>query len=89
MAWGVGMSFFAAIRMGITTIRLPSGTRASDAPLTDIRPRAWAAWAAAGRAAERQERRALGGACRTRLGREGRVVEIVDGDHLLRICLES
>ena len=89
-AWrGIDMSFFAAVRMGITTIRVPSPTTVTDAPLSDIRPQPWAAWAAEGRATERRERRPLGGICRTRLGREGRLVEIVDGDCLLRICLET
>ncbi len=81
------MSLFGAVRLGIVARNVRRQAAASDGPLADIRPGAWAAWVAAGRA-DPASNGEFGAACRTDSGRAGRLVEILDGDRVSRVCLE-
>jgi hypothetical protein len=91
------MSFFGAVRLLVGVRSLPptpprAPTRIELPP--EMARGAWAAWASVNRGATprpdaAQRSVGLGDACRTERGREGRFVEILEGDRRMLICQEA
>ncbi len=96
------MSLFGAVRLFVVMWSRPPAhpcapTRTEPPP--DVARGAWARWACANHGA--MPRRSvgprgigahgvgLGDACRTSVGRDGRFVEIVEGDRRMLICQEA
>ncbi len=85
------MSFFGAVRLLVASRSglpmAPAAPARTELP-PEMARGSWAAWALASRVPARGAVR-VGDACRTGAGREGRFVEIVEGDRRMLICQEA